>query len=282
MAEAAVSRLKVSIEKRIAVIRLSDPERRNAMSLPMREQCYAVLRQLEHDGEVDAIVITGDGDKAFSAGADIREVAERTVAGELSTRAQLRRELPRLIETLRLPTIAAINGYCLGAGLELALACTLRIAAETATIGLPEINLGVIPGSGGTQRLARLVGMGRAMEMITLGESITATEAWRIGLVNRLCAPSELMPVALEVCARWQSKGSVSLMAARDAVLRSADVALAAGIDYENKLFALCIASGERDEGVKAFREKREPRFRNPAEAPRRANGREPPRGEEK
>ena len=257
-------RVVVSIEERIAVVRLCDPARRNAMSLAMREQCVLALRSLEEGGQADAVIITGDGDKAFSAGADINEVAERTVEGELSTRAQLRRELPRLLESMRLPTVAAINGYCLGAGLELALACTLRIAADNALLGLPEINLGVIPGSGGTQRLGRLVGMGRAMELVTLGEPIGAEEAWRIGLVNRVCPAGELMAAATEICRKWQSKGAVSLMAARDAVLRSADLDLAAGLDYENKLFALAIASGERDEGVKAFREKRKPKFRPP------------------
>lgn len=255
-------RIRLTIEHRIAVIRLCDPERRNAMSLPMREQLLAALRELDTGGGADAVVITGEGDKAFSAGADINEVAERTVEGELSTRAQLRRELPRFLEAMRLPSIAAINGYCLGAGLELSLACTLRIAAEDARLGLPEINLGVIPGSGGTQRLGRLVGLGRAMELATLGEPVDAAEAWRIGLVNRVVPAADLVPTALDICRKWQSKGPVSLMAARDAVLRSPDLDLAAGLDYENKLFAIAIASGERDEGVKAFREKRKPRFR--------------------
>ena len=255
-------RVAVSIEDRIAVLRLCDPARRNAMSLAMRQQCVAALRQLEEGGDADAVVITGEGEKAFSAGADIDEVAARTPTGELGTTAQLRRELPRLVESFRLPTIAAINGYCLGAGLELALACTLRIAADNALLGLPEVSLGVIPGSGGTQRLARLVGLGRAMELVTLGEPIDAAEAWRIGLVNRVCPPDELLDLARDICRRWQAKGPVSLMLARDAVLRSGDLDLAAGLDYENKLFALALASGERDEGVKAFRERRKPKFR--------------------
>lgn len=254
--------IELSISARIAVIRLSDPERRNAMNLPMREQCLSALRQLEASGEADAVVITGSGDKAFSAGADIEELAARTVEGELSTRAQLRRELPRVLETMRLPSVAAINGYCLGAGLELALACTLRIAAEGAKLGLPEVNLGVIPGSGGTQRLGRMIGLGRAMELVTLGEPIDAAEAWRIGLVNRVVPVPELLPVAIDICRKWQAKGPLSLMACRDAVLRAPDLDLAAGLDYENKLFALAIASGERDEGVDAFRNKRKPRFR--------------------
>ncbi len=260
--ERQLTRTKLEIEDRIAVLTLSDTERLNAMSLPMREECIALLRELEEGGEADCVIITGEGPRAFSAGADINEVARRTMIGELSTKAQLRRELPRLIEGLRLPTLAAVNGFCLGAGLELALACTLRIASESAKLGLPEINLGVIPGSGGTQRLARLVGLGRAMELVTLGEPISAPEAHRIGLVNSVHPAERLMDAAREICRKWQSKGPVSLMAARDAVLRSADADIQSGMDYENKLFALCLASGERDEGIKAFLEKRKPKFR--------------------
>lgn len=252
----------LEVTERIAVLTLDSPQHLNAMSLPMREEIIALLRELEDGGTADCVIFTGAGVKAFSAGADINEVAKRTLAGELSTKAQLRRELPRLLEGLRLPTIAAINGFCLGAGLELALACTLRIAAETAKLGLPEINLGVIPGSGGTQRLSRLVGMGRAMELVTLGEPITAAEAYRIGLVNSVHPSASLLDAARVICRKWQSKGPVSLMAARDAVLRSAGADIQSGMDYENKLFALCLASGERDEGVQAFLEKRTPRFR--------------------
>jgi len=255
-------KIRVDVEDGIATLTLCDPDHLNAMSLAMRLECVDALRQIERDATGHCIIITGEGDKAFSAGADINEVRTRTVSGELSTEAQLRRELPRLIETLRIPTLACINGYCLGAGLELALACTLRIAAEEAKLGLPEINLGVIPGSGGTQRLARLVGLGRAMEMVTLGEPIDAARAYEIGLVNGVHKRSELMTEARAICRKWQSKGPVSLAAARDAVTRSADLDLQSGLDYENKLFALCLASGERDEGVAAFLEKRSPRFR--------------------
>jgi len=257
-------RIELSIEDRIATLVLNDPERLNAMSLQMRSECLHALRELERGGQADCVIVTGAGSRAFSAGADINEVARRTPAGELAAEAQLRRELPRLVEQLRLPTVAAINGHCLGAGLELALAFTLRIAADTARLGLPEINLGVIPGSGGTQRLARLVGMGRAMEMVTLGEPIGAAEACRIGLVNGVYPADGLMEAARAICRKWQAKGPFSLMAARDAVLRSADVDLQTGMDYENKLFALCLASGERDIGVRAFLEKKTARFRGP------------------
>lgn len=255
-------RIRLEIEGRIAVLTLDDPERLNAMSLEIRTEATEALRGLEKSGDADCVIITGAGPKAFSAGADINEVKTRSVTGELSTAAQARRELPFLLERLRIPSLACINGYCLGAGLEMALACTMRIAASTAKLGLPEINLGVIPGSGGTQRLARMIGLGRAMEIVLLGAPIEAAEAHRIGLVNAVHPPEDLRAAAFEIAKAWQSKGPVSLMAARDAILRSADVDLATGIDYENKLFALCLASGERDEGVAAFLEKRKARFR--------------------
>lgn len=258
------NRISVTITERIATLVIDHPDRLNAMSLEIRQEMIAVLQQLEESGEADAIIITGAGEKAFSAGADINEVKTRSVTGELSTAAQLRRELPFLLERLRLPTLACINGYCLGAGLEMALACTLRVASETAKIGLPEINLGVLPGSGGTQRLTRMVGVGRAMEMVTLGEPVSAQRAYDMGLVNAVHQPDQLMDAAKGIARKWQSKGPVSLMCARDAVLRSADVDIATGLDYENKLFALCLASGERDEGVSAFLEKRKADFRQP------------------
>ena len=255
------NKISVDIEGRIATITLTDPERRNAMSLPMREECMSALHDLEVGGDADCIILTGGGPKAFSAGADINELKERTVNGELSSQANLRRELPRFLETMRLPTLACINGHCLGAGLEIALACTLRISASSARLGLPEINLGVIPGSGGTQRLARVVGLGRAMEMVTLGEPISAQDAFTMGLGNAVHQDTDLLEAGREICRKWQAKGPVSLMAARDAVLASPDVDISAGIEIERKLFALCLASGERDEGVSAFLEKRKPDF---------------------
>jgi enoyl-CoA hydratase len=258
------SHISVTIEQRIATLALADPEHRNRLGLQMRQECMSALKDLEESDTADCVIIAGAGDKAFSAGADINEVRTRTPAAELSTKAQLRRELPALLESLRLPSLACINGWCLGAGLELALACTMRIAGESARLGLPEINLGVIPGSGGTQRLARMIGVGRAMGMITLGEPIDAHEAHRIGLVNSVHPDAALSSAAHEICRKWQAKGPISLMAARDAVLRSADLDLASGIDLERKLFALCLASGERDEGVAAFLEKRQAAFRKP------------------
>lgn len=258
------TRIRLDIEDRIATVTLDDPQNLNAMSLVMREECIDALTCIDNDRSADCVVLTGAGPKAFCAGADIRELATRTVDSELSQRARVRRALPHLLETIRVPSIACINGYCLGAGLEVALACTLRIAADTAKLGLPEIKLGVIPGSGGTQRLTRMVGVGRAMELITLGQPITAEEARHIGLVNAVHPAAELTAAARAICRKWQALGAFALAAARDAVLQSCDVDLQTGLDFETRMFALCLASGERDEGVSAFLEKREARFRKP------------------
>ncbi|MSP67577.1 MAG: enoyl-CoA hydratase/isomerase family protein [Alphaproteobacteria bacterium] len=254
--------IRLEIHDRIATITLDDEARLNAMGLAMREELVAALRALEAGGEADGLIITGAGSRAFSAGADINELRTRTPASDLGSSAQLRREVPRLLETLRLPSVAAINGHCLGAGLELALACTFRLASDRVKLGLPEINLGVIPGSGGTQRLARLVGLGKAMEMVLLGEPVTAEAARDMGLVHAVHAPEALLPAAVALARKLQAKAPFALMAARDAVLRSVDADLLSGIDYENKLFALCLASGEMQEGTAAFLAKRPPDFR--------------------
>jgi len=265
MPEPSFDRIKLDIENRIAIIRLSDPARRNAMSLAMREQCIAALRGLEQAGEADAIVITGDGDKAFSAGADIDEVAKRTTSGEFSTPAQLRRELPRLLESLRLPTIAAINGYCLGAGLEVALACTLRIAADNAKLGLPEINLGVIPGAGGTQRLPRFVGKSKAMEMVLLGQArmMDAAEAERVGLVSRVVPLANLMAEALKAAERICELSLPVVMMAKESVNRAFETTLEEGVRFERRLFHSTFAIEDQKEGMTAFVEKRKPVFQN-------------------
>lgn len=256
----------LDITDRIATITFNDPERMNAMRLEMREECLDALKSLDVGDEADTVIFTGSGKKAFSAGADINELKTRTPEGEMSVRGQIRRELPRLVETMRLPSIAAINGYALGAGFEFALACTLRVAADSAKLGLPEIQLGVIPGSGGTQRLTRMVGLGYAMKMVTLGEPITADEAYRVGLINSVHTNEELISAAREICVKWQAKGAFSLRAARDSVLRSPDLDIQSGLDFERSLFSLCIKSGERDEGVSAFLEKRKPHFRKKKE----------------
>ena len=254
--------LIVERDEDVLVVTLNRPERLNAMRNHLRAELIEALKEAEANGGVRAVVVTGAGDKAFSAGADIAELQERTLYTELSRPAELRRELPRIAEGLAKPVVAAINGFCLGAGLELALACTLRIAAARARLGLPEINLGVIPGSGGTQRLARLVGLGWALHMVLTGEPLTAEQGLRIGLVTEITADQELLPRAKSLARLMGGKAPVALAAARDAVLRSLDMDLASGLDFERKLFAICAATEDKAEGVRAFLEKRKPQFR--------------------
>lgn len=247
----------------VLVIELSRPARRNAMSLDLRRELTACLLAAEANDKIRALVITGEGEKAFSAGADIEELQQRTSASELARGAELRRELPRVAETLSKPTVAAINGLCLGAGLEFAIACTVRIACESAKLGLPEINLGVIPGSGGTQRLSRLIGMGRAMEMTITGLPISATRAEQIGLVSEAVPDDALMERAVELARLVGSKPQVAFVSARDAVLRSPDLDLTSGLEFERRLFALCVDTDDKAEAVDAFLTKRKPTFRN-------------------
>jgi enoyl-CoA hydratase len=187
--------LKYEQESPLAFITVNRPEVRNALSNALVEELAEVFKQIENDQLVRALIITGEGDKAFMAGADIKELQERDfVVGRRQTRR--RQEVMSMLAEMPIPVIAAINGFALGAGLELALACTLRVAVKDAKLGAPEVNLGIIPGCGGTQRLPRLVGLGLAMEMILTGAMITADEAYRIGLVNKVVAAEELMEEA--------------------------------------------------------------------------------------
>lgn len=254
--------LTVSQEEEILLVTLNRPDRLNAMRNHLRRELLNCLLQAEADPSVRAIVVTGAGDRAFSAGAEIQELQERTLHSELSRPAELRRELPRVAESLSKPVIAAINGFCLGAGLEFAMACTIRIASENAKLGLPEINLGVIPGSGGSQRLPRLVGLGWAMQMAVTGEPVSAETAARIGLVTEVVPQTQLLDRAMALARTVGAKAPVAFAAARDAVLRALDSDLATGIDYERKLFALCCATADKAEGIAAFLEKRKPQFR--------------------
>ncbi len=255
--------IEVSVKDGVVVVRLNRPERRNAMCLRMREELIQCLLQAEADNAVLAVVITGKGDRAFSAGADLEELQARTTASELERPAELRRDLPRVIETLSKPTIAAINGICVGAGLELVLACTIRIASQSAEFGLPEINLGVTPGSGGSQRLPRIVGLGWAMQIATSGERIDSDQARQIGLVTEVTTSEDLIKRALVLADKLGHKPKLAFVSSRDAVLRSFDMDIATGIEFERKLFALCLGTADKDEAIAAFFEKREPHFSN-------------------
>jgi enoyl-CoA hydratase len=206
------------------------------------------------------VVFTGAGDKAFIAGADIGEFAGRTALTQRDV--MMARSLFTAFDSFPKPVIAMINGYCLGGGCELALACDLRIASETASFGQPEINLGIIPGGGGTQRLTRLVGEGKAMEMILTGDIIDAQTAYNIGLVNRVVPAADLEAKTMEIANRIAEKSPIALRMAKEAVKLASRSNLDEGLRREVDLFALCFSSEDKDEGVRAFLEKRKPVFK--------------------
>lgn len=248
-------------ENTLAIITFNRPDVRNALNYLAIDEALEAAGDANADGRVRVVILTGAGDKAFVAGADIEELRERDTLTELGRRSAQRRVLANLLETMSKPTIAAINGFAAGTGLELAMACTIRIASENARFGQPEVNLGIMPGNGGTQRLSRLVGEGRAMEMILTGELIDAQEAYRIGLVNRVVPQAELMPCAKDLATKLAAKPPLAIKLAKDAIHTGLNMNLKDGIEYENKLFAILCGSQDKQEGVNAFLEKRRPDF---------------------
>ena len=251
--------LRIERDGAIAILTIDRPEKRNALNAAVRRELIAALDELREDAEVRVLVVTGAGDKAFIAGADIGEFAERT---PLEQRAAMTgRRVFDEIAAYPKPVIAMINGFALGGGCELALACDLRVAADTAKLGQPEINLGIIPGGGGTQRLPRVVGTGQAMRLILSGEIIDAAEALRIGLVDLVHPAADLRAKTLELARGMATKSPVALQMAKSAVRAAAEMPMAAGLAYETELFATCFASDDKREGVAAFLEKRPARF---------------------
>ena len=242
---------------RVAVITINRPEKRNALNIKTREEGAALIEELRGDDSVGVVVITGAGDKAFIAGADIAEFAGRTAM--MQRDVMVSRSLFNAIDSFPKPVIAMINGYCLGGGCELALACDIRIASENASFGQPEINLGIIPGGGGTQRLTRLVGEGKAMEMILTGEIIDAKIAHAIGLVNHVVPLDQLEAKTMEIASRIAEKSPIALSLAKEAVKIASRSNLDEGLRREVDLFALCFSTEDKDEGVAAFLEKRKP-----------------------
>jgi enoyl-CoA hydratase len=250
----------VERRERVAIITINRPEKRNALNIQTRAEGAAVLDELRDDDSVRVVVFTGAGDKAFIAGADIAEFAGRTALAQRAI--MLERGLFNAIDTFPKPVIAMVNGYCLGGGCELALACDIRIASDTASFGQPEINLGIIPGGGGTQRLTRLVGEGKAMEMILTGEIINAEEAFRYGLVNQVVPANQLEAKTMEIANRIAEKSPIALRLAKEAVKLASRSNLDEGLRREIDIFALCFSSEDKDEGVNAFLEKRKPEFK--------------------
>ncbi len=252
--------LLVEREDAVAIITVNRPEKRNALNSTVRAELLNVLDGLREEPEVRVLVLTGAGEKAFVAGADIGEFAERTPLEQRE--AMSGRRIFEEIAAYPKPVLAMINGFALGGGCELALACDLRIAGDTARLGQPEINLGIIPGGGGTQRLPRVVGMGQALRLVLSGEIIDAAEAHRIGLVDLVFPAAELRQRTLELARAIATKSPVALRMAKSAVRAAAEMPLAAGLAYETELFITCFGSEDKREGVEAFLQKRTPEFR--------------------
>lgn len=252
--------LGVATTDRIATITIDRPEKRNALSGEVRHELLMALDAVSADEHVRVVVLTGAGDKAFVAGADIGEFADRTPLEQRAAMAG--RRVFDAVAACPKPTIASINGVALGGGCELAMACDLRIATRSARLGQPEVRLGILPGGGGTQRLPRLVGAGRAMRLIMTGELIDAVEAERIGLVDQVVDDGELADRTRELASHLAAQSPVALRLIKDAVRAAAELPLQAGLAYERELFITAFASDDRTEGVAAFLEKRQPAFR--------------------
>jgi enoyl-CoA hydratase len=245
----------------VATVTINRPKVLNALSIQTLDELRRAILSLKHDGDLRGVIVTGAGDRAFVAGADINELAQQTPAGGRD-RALAGQHVFDLVENMGKPVIAAINGFALGGGCELAMACTLRIASDTARIGQPEINLGLIPGYGGSQRLPRLVGAGRALEMMLTGDAITAQEAHRIGLVNRVVPAGELMTTAKALASALAAKPPIAMRYIIDAVNKGLSMPLAGGQVLEASLFGLAFSTDDMREGTAAFLEKRKPAFK--------------------
>ena len=245
----------------VAVVTVNRPKVLNALNTQTLDELRRAILALKHDDSVRAVVLTGAGEKSFIAGADINELAvqtpttgrEHAVAGQ---------HVLDLIEHMGKPVIAAINGYALGGGCELAMACTLRIAADTARLGQPEITLGIIPGYAGTQRLARIIGRGRALELLLTGDQISAPEAHRLGLVNRVVPAADLMRDARALAATLAAKAPVAVRYILEAVHKGLEMPFPQAQVFEATLFGLVASTEDMREGTKAFLEKRKPEFK--------------------
>ena len=244
----------------VARVTVNRSEKLNALNAQVIGELEHCFRALGDDAEVRVVILTGAGEKSFVAGADINELAALSPleGREFARRGQ---RVFDLIENLGKPVIAAVNGYALGGGCELAMACSLRVAAENARFGQPEVKLGIIPGYGGTQRLARLIGKGRAIEITTIGEPITAQEAYRLGLVNQVVPAKDLMTACEALAGKIMANAPLAVKLALEAVNHGMEMTLEEGLFLEASLFGLCCATEDMKEGTRAFLEKRPPKF---------------------
>ena len=251
----------MEIEEGIAFITFNRPKALNALNSALLQELSQAVDELADNTDVRVLVLTGAGDKAFIAGADIKELATLS-ALQAKVFARAGHDALDKIAALPIPVIAAVNGYALGGGTEMALVCDFIYASESASFGLPESTLGLIPGFGGTQRLARLIGANQAKELIYTGKMISATQAHALGLVNQVCAPEELIEAVTKTARLLCKRGRVSLREAKEAVNLGLNTDLATGLKIEQDAFALCVVSEDAKEGTTAFIEKRKPDFK--------------------
>jgi enoyl-CoA hydratase len=253
--------LLVEIDGAMATVTVNRPKSLNALNRETHQDLQQAFDALEQDAAVKVIILTGAGEKAFVAGADIAQMQPMS-ALEGRAFAQLGQKVFKTIEDSSKPIIAAVNGFALGGGCELAMACDIRLASENAKFGQPEVNLGVIPGFAGTQRLARLIGKGRAKELIFTGDIIDAHEAYRLGLVNKVLPRKQLLEAAREMAQKIASKGSIAVSLSKDAINKGLEMDLDKAAAYEAELFGLCFATADLKEGMLAFLEKRAADFK--------------------
>jgi enoyl-CoA hydratase len=252
--------LRISVEGRVATVTIDRPDVLNALNTALLEELLATLGDLGGDPRVGVVVLTGEGERSFIAGADIKEMAGKTPL-EARAYSELGQEIAHRLETMRKPTIAAVNGYALGGGCEMALACDVRLASQNAQFGQPEINLGIIPGWGASQRLARATNIGYAKELILTGRMVDAPEALERGLVQHVYPPAELMPATMRLAAEMASKSPVALYYAKEATNRALHGDIGGNLVHEADLYSLMFSTDDAREGLNAFVEKRQPSF---------------------